>query len=66
MVPEVGLGHVGLILAIETPRLACSSADWRRLPVPPAVLLDRKDPSSMTKEGFDVKSRVPPNPDRPL
>lgn len=28
---EVGLGHVGLILAIETSRLARSSADWHRL-----------------------------------
>jgi excisionase family DNA binding protein len=28
---EVGLGHVGLILALETSRLARSSADWHRL-----------------------------------
>ena len=28
---EVGLGHVGLILALETSRLARSSADWHQL-----------------------------------
>jgi DNA invertase Pin-like site-specific DNA recombinase len=31
LVAEVGLGHVGLILALETSRLARSSADWHRL-----------------------------------
>ena len=31
MVAEVGLGHVGLILALETSRLARCSADWHRL-----------------------------------
>src|SRR5215218_6744469 len=29
--PEVGLGHVGLVLALETSRLARSSADWHQL-----------------------------------
>ncbi len=28
---EVGLGHVGVILALEVSRLARSSADWHRL-----------------------------------
>jgi DNA invertase Pin-like site-specific DNA recombinase len=28
---EVGLGHVGLVLALETSRLARSSADWHQL-----------------------------------
>src|SRR3954465_312918 len=31
LVAEGGLGHVGLILALETSRLARSSADWHRL-----------------------------------
>src|SRR3954466_10289880 len=31
LVADVGLGHVGLILALETSRLARSSADWHRL-----------------------------------
>jgi excisionase family DNA binding protein len=31
LVAEVGLGRVGLILALETSRLARSSADWHRL-----------------------------------
>jgi DNA invertase Pin-like site-specific DNA recombinase len=31
MVAEVGLGHVGLILALETSRPARCSADWHRL-----------------------------------
>lgn len=31
LVAEVGLGHVGLILALETSRLARSSADWHQL-----------------------------------
>ena len=31
LVAEVGLGHVGLILARETSRLARCSADWHRL-----------------------------------
>src|SRR3954465_8789139 len=31
LVAEVGLGHVGLILALETSRLARSSAGWHRL-----------------------------------
>ena len=31
LVAEVGLGHVGLILALETSRLARCSADWHRL-----------------------------------
>jgi DNA invertase Pin-like site-specific DNA recombinase len=29
LVAEVGLGQVGLVLALETSRLARSSADWR-------------------------------------
>jgi DNA invertase Pin-like site-specific DNA recombinase len=28
---EVGLGNVGVILALEVSRLACSSADWHQL-----------------------------------
>src|SRR4051812_42117291 len=31
LVAEVGLGHVGLVLALETSRLARSSADWHQL-----------------------------------
>ena len=31
LVAEVGLGHVGLILSLETSRLARSSADWHQL-----------------------------------
>src|SRR3954447_9757774 len=31
LVAEVGLGHIGLILALETSRLARSSADWHQL-----------------------------------
>src|SRR3954465_12668022 len=31
LVAEVGLGHVGLILALETSRLARSAADWHQL-----------------------------------
>src|SRR3990170_1204841 len=31
LVAEVGLGHVGLILALEVSRLARCSADWHRL-----------------------------------
>jgi len=31
LVAEVGLGHIGLILALETSRLARCSADWHRL-----------------------------------
>src|SRR4051794_32521300 len=31
LVAEVGLGHVGLILALETSRLARSSAEWHQL-----------------------------------
>ena len=31
LVAEVGLGHVGMILALETSRLARSSADWHQL-----------------------------------
>ena len=31
LVAAVGLGHVGLILALETSRLARCSADWHRL-----------------------------------
>jgi DNA invertase Pin-like site-specific DNA recombinase len=31
LVAEVGLGHVGLIVSLETSRLARSSADWHRL-----------------------------------
>jgi excisionase family DNA binding protein len=31
LVAEVGLGHVGLLLALETSRLARSSADWHQL-----------------------------------
>src|SRR5215207_3346538 len=31
LVAEVGLGHVGLVLASETSRLARSSADWHQL-----------------------------------
>ena len=31
LVAEVGLGHVGLVLALETSRLARCSADWHRL-----------------------------------
>ncbi len=31
LVAEVGLGRVGLVLALETSRLARSSADWHRL-----------------------------------
>ena len=31
LVAEVGLGHVGLILALETSRLARCSADWHQL-----------------------------------
>src|SRR5215211_3635599 len=31
LVAEVGLGHVGLVLARETSRLARCSADWHRL-----------------------------------
>src|ERR671919_623445 len=31
LVAEVGLGEVGLILALETSRLARSSADWHQL-----------------------------------
>jgi excisionase family DNA binding protein len=31
LVAEVGLGHVGLVLALEVSRLARSSADWHRL-----------------------------------
>jgi DNA invertase Pin-like site-specific DNA recombinase len=31
LVAEVGLGRVGLILALETSRLARCSADWHRL-----------------------------------
>ncbi len=31
LVAEVGLGHVGLIVALETSRLARCSADWHRL-----------------------------------
>ena len=31
LVAEVGLGHVGLILALEVSRLARSSADWHQL-----------------------------------
>src|SRR3954465_2994844 len=34
LVAEVGLGHVGLILALETSRLARSSAEWHQLPGP--------------------------------
>src|SRR3954447_2309305 len=32
LVAEVGLGHVGVILALEVSRLARSSADWHQLP----------------------------------
>jgi DNA invertase Pin-like site-specific DNA recombinase len=31
LVAEVGLGHVGVVLALEVSRLARSSADWHRL-----------------------------------
>jgi DNA invertase Pin-like site-specific DNA recombinase len=31
LVADVGLGHIGLILALETSRLARSSADWHQL-----------------------------------
>src|SRR4051794_37975756 len=31
LVAEVGLGHVGMILALEVSRLARSSADWHQL-----------------------------------
>jgi excisionase family DNA binding protein len=31
LVAEVGLGHVGMIVALETSRLARSSADWHQL-----------------------------------
>jgi DNA invertase Pin-like site-specific DNA recombinase len=31
LVAEVGLGHVGLVLALETSRLARSSVDWHQL-----------------------------------
>src|SRR5215207_7737919 len=31
LVAELGLGHVGLVLALETSRLARSSADWHQL-----------------------------------
>jgi DNA invertase Pin-like site-specific DNA recombinase len=31
LVAEVGLGHVGVILALEVSRLARSSADWHQL-----------------------------------
>src|SRR5439155_9686312 len=31
LVAQVGLGEVGLVLALEVSRLARSSADWRRL-----------------------------------
>src|SRR5579859_2451804 len=31
LVAEVGLGHVGLVLALEVSRLARSSADWHQL-----------------------------------
>jgi DNA invertase Pin-like site-specific DNA recombinase len=31
LVVEVGLGHVGLVLALEVSRLARSSADWHQL-----------------------------------
>jgi excisionase family DNA binding protein len=31
LVAEVGLGHIGIILALETSRLARSSADWHQL-----------------------------------
>ena len=31
LVAQVGLGKVGLVLALEVPRLARSSADWHRL-----------------------------------
>jgi DNA invertase Pin-like site-specific DNA recombinase len=31
LVAEVGLGHVGLVLALEVSRFARSSADWRQL-----------------------------------
>lgn len=32
LVAEVGLGHVGLVLALEVSRFARSSADWHQLP----------------------------------
>jgi len=31
LVAEVGLGHVGIVLALEVSRFARSSADWHRL-----------------------------------
>src|SRR3954470_20197590 len=31
LVAEVGLGHIGIVLALEVSRLARSSADWHRL-----------------------------------
>jgi len=37
LLAEVGLGHVGLVLALEVARLARSSADWQQL-VDPCVL----------------------------
>src|SRR3954449_9272455 len=78
LVAEVGLGHVGLILALETSRLARSSADWHRLLDLCAltgtlsrrrrrrVLAERlQRPLAARPEGRDVGGRVAPDPRAP-
>ena len=75
LVAEVGLGHVGLILALETSRLARSSADWHQLLDLCALTgdVDRRSgrdlfagrlqrPAAAGAQGHDVRGRAAPHP----
>ena len=75
LVAEVGLGHVGVILALEVSRLARSSADWHQLlgsvrAHGHADLRRRRDllarrvqrPAAARAEGHDERGRVAPDP----
>ena len=78
LVAEVGLGHVGLVLALETSRLARSSADWHQLldlcALTGTLIADAdgvyspgdfNDRLLLGPEGHDVRGRAAPDPRAP-
>lgn len=58
LVAEVGLGQVGLILALETSRLARSSADWHQLldlcALTGALIADQEIRTGSTRRGIST------------
>ena len=75
LVAEVGLGQVGLVLALEVSRLARSSADWHQLldlcALTGTLIADAdgvysperlQRPAAARAQGHDVRGRAAPDP----